>query len=165
VFYFYQDLCFGPRFLYESAGMLVALSAAGLVETARWLERRPALAAFPRAGAGAAAAIAGLLVLGAAILNVPARVALYADHYWGVEGRFAARLARQVEGRALVLLTSDYRHVAYLNPQPPSRRVIFVRSLGGRDEEILARHPDRPAFLEVAGRLQPLRSAAGAHAH
>jgi hypothetical protein len=37
VFYWYHDLCFGPRYLYESLGPLLALSGLGLVRTAAFL--------------------------------------------------------------------------------------------------------------------------------
>lgn len=42
VFYWYHDLCFGPRYLYESLGPILALSGLGLVRTAGFLAgRRP----------------------------------------------------------------------------------------------------------------------------
>ncbi len=40
VFYWYQDLCFGPRYVYEALAPILILSAVGLVAESRWIAAR-----------------------------------------------------------------------------------------------------------------------------
>jgi hypothetical protein len=39
VFYWYHDLCFGPRYLYEGLGPILTLSAYGVLRLHRWIRR------------------------------------------------------------------------------------------------------------------------------
>jgi hypothetical protein len=89
VFYWYHDLCFGPRYLYESLGPILALSGLGLVRTAGLFTRGPWWRAKsePPTGRGRAvdveksragrwrpvalAALVGLLVAYAGIIGWP----------------------------------------------------------------------------------------------
>lgn len=157
VFYFYQDLCFGPRFLYESTAALLILTAAGMVASARFLQRRRPLVGRPHAGAGAVCAAVAGLYLASALFLLPGQLAYYADRYWGVDGGLHERLLEQTRERSLVLITSEYRSVSFLNPQPEDARVIFARSMRSANPRILDLYPDRFVYLEEEGRLRLLR--------
>lgn len=156
VFYFYQDQCFGPRLVYEASAPCLILSAAGMVGAARWLGRRRPFAARGRACGALALAVAGLF--GASALSyLPGRLAELGDDYWIVDGDLYARLEALPLENALVLINSEYRSVAFANPQSPDARVLYVRDLGAQNARLLERHPDRAVYRERDGELEMLR--------
>jgi hypothetical protein len=125
VFYWYHDLCFGPRYLYEALGPLLVLSAFGLRRTGEFLSARllPAADGWKRALPG------GILVLGlfayagvhrwpalfrtprasiGAAPDSPERMASYFQHYgrefWGVSPFLGELTAQRGLSNAIVFV-------------------------------------------------------------
>lgn len=106
-FYFYQDLCFGPRFLYEATPAVVILIARGIQglgsgSARRWGESRTR----------AIRRVWGLALFCSAVglaVNLPVLWKWYATAFWGVDARVAARLQRQLPRRAVVFVDDANR--------------------------------------------------------
>ena len=133
VLYWYHDLCFGPRYLYEALGPILALSAFGLVRTGEFLSRRFRTSrdryVHPR---WILLVILGVLFGLASIVGWPAlfrtpglavgaspdsgvRMGSYFQHYgrefWGVSPRLGRTVDALVKERALVF-------VRFTEPEP-----------------------------------------------
>jgi hypothetical protein len=157
LFYFYQDLCFGPRFLYEASGFLIILTASGMLRVAHLVSGTTALARSPAAGRGAVGLVVIALYSISAATLLPARVTQFNSDYWGVDGRFHARLEKRPLQDALVLITGSYRNVSFNNPPSDGDRVIYARSFEDQDWRLMDHYPDRWVYLERDGELQLIR--------
>ncbi|MDB4433312.1 glycosyltransferase family 39 protein [bacterium] len=157
LFYFYQDLCFGPRFLYEASGLLIILTASGMLRVARLLGGTAAFARSSAAGLGAVGLVVIALYSISAAALLPARVGRFSSDYWGVDGRFHVRLEKRPLQNALVLITGFYRNVSFNNPPSDGDRVIYARSFGDEDWRLMDHYADRWVYLERGGELRMIR--------
>jgi hypothetical protein len=131
VFYWFHDLCFGPRYVYEALGPILILSAVGLIAGSRWIASR----FLPHRG-GRDATLIGFLVValgfaggvltrwprlfatppGIAALppESPVRQGSYFKHfgreYWGVGPQLGELVNARIHGPAIVF-------VHFLEPQ------------------------------------------------
>jgi len=137
VFYWYHDLCFGPRYLYEALAPLLVLSAVGLLRlsgaVAAWMrvpERGPLVLALLLAVLSGAAFGVGWPALfrppawaeGAPPGSGPrfgSYFQYYSRQYWGVSPYLGEEVARRVPDRALVL-------VRLLEPEPETAMARFL---------------------------------------
>lgn len=131
IFYWYHDLCFGPRYLYEALGPVFVLSALGLRAVASGLaglgrggRTRPAAAMSRRADL-ALAGIVIVLTLAALVTGWPRlfrvpeeargaaagsgpRMASYFQHYgreyWGVSPYLGELVSREVRERPALVI-------------------------------------------------------------
>ncbi len=107
VCYFYQDLCFGPRFLYEAVPPLLLLLAHGLLGLAEAGRRFWVVSpqtARRRVWRGALLCSAFGLVL-----NLPALWKWYSVDFWSVDHRFVQRLRRDIREPAIVFIRDANR--------------------------------------------------------
>jgi len=189
VFYWFHDLCFGPRYVYEALGPILILSAIGLIIGSRWLATR----LFPHRGGRDATRI-GLLVValcfatGAAthwprLFQAPPGVSAlppespvrqgsyfqyFGRDYWGVGPYLDELVAARVHAPAIVFVRfrePQADHVlplryltfgsAFARQSPYLERapVIYAHDLGPRNAELMARYPQRKAYL-YRGSLQ-----------
>jgi hypothetical protein len=155
-FYWFQDWCFGPRYLYESTTALILLTARGILELPALLaEHNDSLACK----LGARRVVAGLLcvcIVVAAVGNVPALVTRYGASYWGVSAHVlhwvkAARLEN-----ALVFTQEDFGGVFHANDPDLGGKVIFARDRGAHDWDLAARYRGRSYWIAGAHGLTPL---------
>jgi hypothetical protein len=161
-FYWYQDLCLGPRFLYEGLASILLLSARGLVEFPAFAGR----AAGPGAERGVRNAVAialGLSLAVTAAVGFPRLVQLYGNRFWGVDDRLHARVAERKISNAIVFVGN--------NPADPSENygggflynalnfegpVIYVRNQGAADYAFMRRFPGRTCYYADHDTLFPL---------
>lgn len=135
VFYWYHDLCFGPRYLYEALGPILLLSAFGIHRTGRLLADRllPDASAVRRALPGSIlvggfflyAFLAGWPALfrlpsaAAGIPGSPERMASYFQRYsrefWGVSPSLGELVEREVSRRG-----SGHRALVFVHFEEPS---------------------------------------------
>jgi len=133
-FYWFQDLCFGPRFLYESLGPILVLSGQGILRFPRFIGHASGLVTGPRdsadtgqydektaANAGQAFRVMLFLAFCASLLiGIPHQTAVYADHYWGVNSRVYDRVRENRIRHALV----------FINPDVPSSGLVLQNYYG-----------------------------------
>lgn len=103
--YFFQDLCFGPRFLYAGLPAFLTLTARGLRGLGLLWARRERI--HPRAGVSAVARAAALCSLIGLVANGPMLAQWYAGSYWGT----SSQLIHLVQGQGIhhaVVFIRDY---------------------------------------------------------
>jgi hypothetical protein len=127
VFYWYQDWCFGPRFLYETSVPLILLTARGIdffpmLLQSGFKERGSLRSAY----ATTAFCIFLLFGVGGAI-NLPRHLEVYGDAYWGVSAN-ELKIVEKAGLRKAVVIMKDYYGRVFLANQPDlSNDVVFVR--------------------------------------
>ena len=148
-FYWYQDLCLGPRFLYEGLAPLLLLSARGLVR-------------FPRfvgiiAGAHTEVATRGVLMTGfalslcfAALIGIPKLVKVYHASYWDVDNRIQTWVAQNHVNNAVVFIGppgSMLYGAGYLENTLDFRGpVVYAIDRGDEDYLLMCRFPGRAYY-------------------
>jgi hypothetical protein len=147
-FYFFQDLIFGPRYLYEA-------SAAALVLAARGLGGLPSVIR-PRVVQGAAWVALAI----AAATFWPYAIWGYHHGYCprgGLVDRTERALADAgVTAPAIVFVDEPYERAFFsVHPRLDESRVLFVRDLGdARDAACMEELPDRDPWIVRGGTLQ-----------
>ena len=156
VLYWFQDWCFGPRYLFEASSGLVIL-------TARGIERIPTLwqtlIGFSTAGNTIRTTTVCLLFLlfglGFAV-NIPPLIKNYGDKYWDVDGELLAKVkAKEIE-RAVIFVRGTYGNGFVGNDPLLRNTVIYVRDLGERNKEMMDLYPGCEYYLAADGRLDQL---------
>jgi hypothetical protein len=147
--YWYQDLAFGPRFLYEATGFLILLVARGVRE-------------LSRPGQGTTVSRSGLVVLGCVasavwLLAVPMPLLLrkYGSGYFGGTSRVVDAVKAAGLRDALVFVNTSYPSAFSQNAPGLDGPVVYARDLPRRDE-LIRLYPGRRVFVETEGRLSPL---------
>jgi hypothetical protein len=102
-FYWFQDLCFGPRYLYEGLAPLLLLSARGLVEFPRFVGQAAGGEAQTRTR-NAVVIAAALSLAATTAIGVPRLLVTYGDRYWGVDNRLGARVKERGISNAVVFV-------------------------------------------------------------
>lgn len=147
LFYWYQDWCFGPRFLYEAVCPLVILTARGLDRAPRLL--RSAFGA--RASVRSLTALTGFLVAVLFVVgiatNIPPHLKMYGERYWGVNGQALQAAESAGLHHAIVFTRGNYGGVFTGNKPDLSNDVIFVRDRGNRNALLMEYFPGYSFYL------------------
>ncbi|MEX2191064.1 MAG: glycosyltransferase family 39 protein, partial [Bacteroidota bacterium] len=130
-FYWFHDWCFGPRFLYETSGPLIILTARGILKFPDWSrEMLGTRATDERMRHGLSAFVLLLVIMGFAS-NFPAHIRNYGISYWGVDGEPLALVRRQGIDRGIVFVAqSKFGSVFPENDPFMQKELIFARDLG-----------------------------------
>ncbi len=150
VFYWYRDLCFGPRFVYEALGPILILTAYGLVVTGRWLagvvvpQARGNLRVVPGAVVGGALFVFAFAAHWPGLFRIPddARAAppasqlrmasyfqAFGPNFWGVGPALGRLVKSQGLTHALV-----FTRMAEPEFQDPPYRYLFFGSAFAHEE-------------------------------
>jgi hypothetical protein len=144
-FYWYQDLCFGPRFLYETAGLLVLLTARGMQAVGPLLRNRLSLAVsddsvrrwFLRAGP--------LVLFVTLVIGIPPLYLRKYRSYYHVD----AALLRTVQDRRLrnaVVFCQDLDNAYNANPLGRNGPVVYAQDYGVLNAALTLDYPGRNYF-------------------
>lgn len=157
LFYWFQDWCFGPRFLYEAAAPLILLSARGIDAVPRLIQRRFAGERSVRTYTAGTGFIVGAMILVGGIVYLPPHFEVYGNGYWGVTRRALSAVERAGISHAVVFTQSYYGSVFLANDPWLRNDVIFVRDLGGRNKIMADLYPDRKYYRVKEGVLEELK--------
>ena len=162
-FCWFQDLCFGPRYLYEGLAPILLLSARGLVEFPKFVGQ--AAGADAQARTRNAVVVAAALSLAAtAAIGVPRLLATYGDRYWGVDNRLHARVTERGINDAVVFVGNartdrflNYYGAGLLhNTLDFEGPVVYARNRGVWNYLLMRRFPgrayyytDRDTFFQI----------------
>ena len=157
-FYWFQDLCFGPRFLYEPAALLLIL-------TARGIERLPVVVreilgyqySVERIRVGSFMLLLLLFGLGLSA-NIPPHLRHYSDSYWDVNRDVLNALEEKGIKRGLILTRTNFGGVLPANPPLLDGDLIFARDLGLQDSTIVKFFPAYEAYIAVGKDIQLYKS-------
>lgn len=154
-FYYFQDLCFGPRFLYEANAAWFVLSARGVLACWSWAGER----LLHRDRVVSRTAL-GALLLGAFAcawgLRWPVEKTIFGSLYWGVDRSVLDGVERANIRDGVIFVSSDYSGVLSENAPLLDGPLVFARDLGPRNAELMAHFPGRQAWVEHGGVLTPL---------
>ena len=171
VFYWYQDLCFGPRFMYEGLAAIFLLTARGLVafprfvvEFAQPLPTDSGLSSpDPRRVSARRATLATVVfcALGALCVGIPQQLGVYSNRYWGVDGNFRRAVKLYNISDALVFMNvdspPDYENFYGSGYQANSLDflgpVIYARDQGEDNYVLMKRLPGRRYYFASPGAL------------
>ena len=182
IFYWYHDLCFGPRFLYESLPFLAVLSALSLIEIPDIIHRRINTISKKYISI-ICGIILGLLFFYNIAFTIPLMIKGdepnfywkdrgYANSYWGVDAYLLKRVQKQELKNSIVFVDYDYPVFpfdsllwygsGFLNNSPDLKdNVIYARHLGAKDTLLMDYYPDKRYFVYTgkltAGKLLELR--------
>jgi hypothetical protein len=160
LFYFFQDWCFGPRFVYEASGLLIILTASGILRLPIVIAAAAGRVAFPRQMIYGAAVVflAGMYVFSLVCFLSP-NFSMKFDYCFGNTDNLLARLEEQYDlNNALVFISAEnYWTVGYVNPQADDAPVIYARNLGKKNRELIESYPERKVYLEENGKLTLIR--------
>ncbi|HUI25049.1 MAG TPA: glycosyltransferase family 39 protein, partial [Candidatus Kryptonia bacterium] len=148
-FYWYQDLCFGPRFQFEGAAALVLLTARGLQCLPHLLRTRCRMAVSRERVLHATGLIVGLCLVSMATVSLPPLMALYASSYWRVNGDVYRGVRRNQAHRALVFVDSNYGGAFLGNFRDSldlNGDLVYARNLAGAGV-LLAAYPGRRYYV------------------
>jgi hypothetical protein len=161
-FYWYQDLCFGPRFLYEGLASVLLLSARGLVEFPKFAGRA-AGADAERGTRNVLAVAAGLSLVATAAIGFPRLLKYYGNRYWGVDDRLYARVVDKRISNAIVFVGRapsdhwDYYGAGFLhNRLDFEGPVVYVRNQGVANYLLMQQFPGRAFYYADRDTLQPI---------
>lgn len=157
-FYWFQDLCFGPRFLYEPAALLLIL-------TARGIERLPVVVreilgyrySVKRIRIGAFLVLLLLFGFGFAA-NIPPHLRHYSDSYWDVNRDVLNALEKKGIKRGLILTRTNFGGVLPANSPLLDANLIFARDFGLKDSALVKLFPAYDAYVAVGSDIQPYPS-------
>jgi hypothetical protein len=153
-FYFYQDLIFGPRYLYEASPALFLLAARGLVALSEEVVATRSPAA--RRALAWAAPVALVVPL---VHFVPAYFHQYQEGYCP-RGHVIDRAERTIRGRALVFVDGAYER-AFSRVDPwLEARIVYARDLGEANDGLRCAMPDREAWITRGDELARLPAIA-----
>jgi hypothetical protein len=163
----YSSGVFGPRYLYETTSSLIILTAAGIA-------RIPLLLKLLRVSLPSRTAMHGIIMVPVVLVfaagwtfNLPTLIKGF-EHFFDNHPDFYYSLLQQSEKPALIFVgrggetKKKYKWVTFTNPPVDNSPVIFALDRGDLgDHELMAKYPERHAYVEFKGQLIPFDVSGG----
>lgn len=163
-FYWFQDWCFGPRFLFEASTALFILTARGIRAIPEVWNGALGFRTPARTVRIAGVSLVVILILLGLSTNIPPHLAQYGNHYWGVSREILDQVEERGIEHAVVFVRSNYGR-GFIGNDPFLRNgVRYVRDLGGDNRRMAELYPDDEYYLASAGsltRYDPWNAASG----
>jgi hypothetical protein len=154
-FYWFQDWCFGPRFMFESAAAFILLTARGLMGLPKLMHLLFGIRDERKVKGYVAVILSFCLAVGLAS-NLPTLVRIYSNSYWGVNRDVLKAVERMGIKNAVVFVRSYYGSVFAANSPTLDGEVIYVKDLGDeRNKELMRRFPDRRFYRADGAEIKP----------
>ncbi|HEX9614493.1 MAG TPA: hypothetical protein VGA55_03275, partial [Bacteroidota bacterium] len=152
-FYWFQDWCFGPRFLYEAVGAAVILTARGIERLpVLWREVLGFTVPHLTVRIRTVAFLIVLFALGFAT-NIPPHIEYYGNNYWAVSAEILDQVKTRNIDRAVIFVRSNYGKGFVGNDPFMRNSVIYVRDLQDQNRKVMELYPDHEYYLAVGGTL------------
>lgn len=145
--YWFQDWCFGPRFLYAAAGAMILLTARGIQSMPRLCRRMSKHPLSARSIYGLTTATLVFCFAYGLTSNVPALYDVYSNSYWGVNTKLFREVETRGVGKALIFTRHYFGCLLMANSPLLDTDVIYVRDSGARNKEIMALYPGYRYFI------------------
>jgi hypothetical protein len=171
-FYFYQDLCLGPRFYYISLPFILPLTARAIVQiikgiaSVRGCSEKYLKHAF--------IALFSLAIVFSCIFRIPKLYSYYSDSFWKVDNKLMHKV-RELKIEHAVIFQRSYdpngddlgSGFLYNSPWLDSS-IIFARDLGERNAELIPFFPKRTYYLALRNEkgeviIKPLQLSGSSH--
>ena len=149
-FYFYQDLCLGPRFYYISIPFILLLTARALLQIINGIAQLRGCPENHIKNAFIALLVVSLVF--SAVIRIPKLYTYYADSFWEVDNRVMKKVQELGITNAVIFQQSygyrgDGLGSGFLHNSPwLDTPIIFARDLGERNAELVRFFPDRTYY-------------------
>ncbi|MBI4533803.1 MAG: glycosyltransferase family 39 protein [Candidatus Melainabacteria bacterium] len=156
-YYWYQDWCFGPRFLFEASFVLILL-------TARCVLAIPEIVASLAGSINKAlihtcmALVLALCFTGYLLIYFPASARYYANSFWRVNAKLIKAVQKAQLRHAVVFVKSYYGSAFPQNSPFLDSDTVYVRYLTPEiNARVLKRFKDRCPFVASGAVISPYR--------
>ena len=147
LFYWYQDWCFGPRFLYEASGVVILLTARGIQCVPHAISNAFNLPVSARRLYGLTAAVLVFCVLYGLAANVPALYKVYSSNYWEVNTKLFSVVKDRGVGKAIIFTSSSFGCLLMANSPFLDNDVIYAVDSGALNKKMMALYPGYRYFI------------------
>ncbi len=150
-FYFFQDLCLGPRFYYMCLPFLFVLTAKAVFEIIKKIAHSRRCGSMRIFNSFIALFLVFLLYTGC--IRIPRLYRFYSDSFWEIDNALMQKVNEMGINNAL-LFQKSYKYMdndlgcGFLHNVPGlNSPVIFARDLGERNTELATFFPDRKLYV------------------
>jgi 4-amino-4-deoxy-L-arabinose transferase-like glycosyltransferase len=150
-FYFYQDLCLGPRFYYISLPFIFIVTAKSILNSIGDLSK--AKVCDPHRVKNAFLILFCFYLLFAGIIRVPNLYRYYSDSFWLVDNHIMKKAREMKLENVLIFLKGTNKNgddlgSGFLYNSPGlNDPIVFARDLGQRNQELLPFFPGREYYV------------------
>jgi len=156
LFYWYQDWCFGPRFLYEAAGVMILLTARGIHCVPHFIREVLDLRVAVRRIYGFATAVLVFCILYGLAANVPALYKTYSSNYWEVNTKLFSVIRDRGIGKAIIFTNPDFGCLLMADSPFLVNDVICVIDRGDLNKKMMALYPGYRYFIAREDRIDEI---------
>lgn len=152
IFHYYNDLCFGPRMLYESIGIWILFTATGIIELQKKLEEY-------KPGLGNILSFILLCNFGYYLIGpLHGHIRTYEkEYYWGREDLIKKVRKENIENA--VIFVTNATHVAFSQNSPTlDTSVVYAVNGTGSYKKLMEKYPEKKCFVEENFELFPCSS-------
>lgn len=155
-FYWFQDWCFGPRFLFEASVPLILIVARGIQHFPTvWNEVFGFRTERIKVRILSLGCLAFLFALGFAT-NLPPHLQFYGQSYWGVNADAIKTVEQMGIEKGVIFVKSYYGSVFPQNDPFLGSPIIYANDLEEDNQIFMKRFPDYPAYRVNGTRIEPL---------
>ena len=156
-FYWFQDLCFGPRYLYESTPLIVLLTARGIRQCVHLVRKGfGGTVEQWKISCAVGGVVLTLFVVGWSA-NLPPVLNEYGDSYWRVSPRLVEEVRKVQLHRAVVFVSGNFGSAFPQNDPFLEGDIIYAKDLGPDNTLLMQKYPNRVYYAyrrEVLYRLR-----------
>jgi hypothetical protein len=145
-FYWFQDWCFGPRFMFESTAVFVILTARGIIALPDIAKEMFQIKNVQKVKGIIAMFLIVCFCVGF-YSNLPALVKTYSNNYWGVNGKVQKAVRSMGINNAVIFVKSYYGSVFAENHPLLDSGIIYVSDQGEKNKQIMEKYPDRNFYI------------------
>lgn len=148
---------FGSRYLYESSGVVIVLTAVALTlipnALQHWLQR----SVDKNVWVGAMVVMCVCFTVSGLLGRTGRLYAIYGSHYWEGNADYYHAIEQHVKTPAIVFIAdaTQFNYVATALPPQDSSPIIFARSQRGKNKQLMDYYPDRHVYSVVNKRQMP----------
>lgn len=150
-FYFYQDICLGPRFFFNSLPFAVILTARAILQISNRICTTQH--GMLRNCSNIITCLFVLSVLFAGTVRIPRLIAFYSNSFWEVDNKLMEKV-RELGLHDAVIFQKSYGlkgntlGSGFLHNEPDlNNSIVFAKDLGCRNDELIRFFPGRKYYL------------------
>jgi len=151
--YWYQDWCFGPRFLFEASGVMILLTARGIQCVPHVIRRTLNLPVSASRLYGLTTAVLVFCMVYGLAANVPALYKVYSSNYWEVNTKLFSVVKDRGVGKAIIFTNPSFGCLLMADSPFMDNDVIYVVDLGDLNKKMMALYPGYRYFIARGDRI------------
>jgi len=146
-FFWYQDWCFGPRYMYEASIMAIILTSRGILLTCVLINDAFKLKISPEIVKRTVGSLVATCILAGMIFNLPPLIKHYARTYWRVNASALKIVKNAGVKNAVVFVKSYYGLILPENSPFLDGDIIYVKHKGKKNRLMMEYYSGRKYYL------------------